>query len=179
MMISIVLLLASLLSLIGLFAVVRRRTTSLARLDQLGGRTHPVDVEAFRNLVSPGEDAFLRARLPAREYRAIRRERLHATAEYIQQVAQNAAILMRVGEANRANPDPAIASAGRVLVENALRLRVLAIVALVKIYAALIVPASSSSFAGLANGYQELRGKAIQLGQLQNPARAPRTAAAL
>ncbi|MGC2259812.1 MAG: hypothetical protein WA594_15995, partial [Candidatus Sulfotelmatobacter sp.] len=41
---------------------------------------HSVDVEAFRNLINPAEDEYLRRRLPAAKFRQVRRARLRAMA---------------------------------------------------------------------------------------------------
>ena len=45
------------------------------RTASLAGQIQPIDVAAFRNLVDPAEDAYLRRRLPAAEFRLVRRER--------------------------------------------------------------------------------------------------------
>ena len=50
----------------------------------------PVDVEAFRNLINPAEDEYLRHRLPPSQFRIVRRERLRAMAAYVQLIASNA-----------------------------------------------------------------------------------------
>ena len=39
------------------------QNASVNRLEDLAGRTRPVDLEAFRNLVDPEEENFLRASL--------------------------------------------------------------------------------------------------------------------
>jgi hypothetical protein len=35
-----------------------------------------IDLDAFRNLINPAEDHYLRRRLPPRQFRRVRRERL-------------------------------------------------------------------------------------------------------
>ena len=41
------------------------RHHSVGRMQDLAGRTRPVDIDAFRNLMEPKEDDFLRANLCA------------------------------------------------------------------------------------------------------------------
>jgi hypothetical protein len=64
------------------------------RMDDLAGRTRPVDIDAFRNLVDPKEDGFLRANLRPREFRAIQRERARSAMDYIHNTTHNAAYLL-------------------------------------------------------------------------------------
>ena len=49
--------------------------SSVDRLEDLAGCTRPVDIDAFRNLMDPKEDDFLRANLLPRQFHAIQRER--------------------------------------------------------------------------------------------------------
>ena len=85
------------------------RNSSVNGLEDLAGRTRPVDLEAFRNLVDAGEEDFLRANLSRREFRAVQRERTRAAVEYIRNSAHNAACLLRLGEAASRSGDPRIA----------------------------------------------------------------------
>ncbi len=88
------------------------RNSSVNSVEDLAGRTRPVDLEAFRNLVDAGEEDFLRASLSRREFRAVQRERTRAAVEYIRKSAHNAACLLRLGEAASRSGDPRIAEAG-------------------------------------------------------------------
>jgi hypothetical protein len=143
----------------------------------LADAVRPIDIEAFRNLINPAEDEYLRRRLPAGEFRAVRRERLRAMAAYIQLVGNNAAVLVRTGEAALASGDPRVVDAARQLVNDALLLRRNAVVALMRIYLALAWP--SSGFAGVrvVDRYEQLSGAAMLLSRLQNPAVAVRLSA--
>ncbi len=88
------------------------RNSSVNGVEDLAGRTRPVDLEAFRNLVDASEEDFLRASLSRREFRAVQRERTRAAVEYIRNSAHNAACLLRLGEAASRSGDPRIAEAG-------------------------------------------------------------------
>jgi hypothetical protein len=130
----------------------------------------PIDIEAFRNLVSPAENDYLRRRLPAGEFRMVQRQRLRAAAAYIRVAARNAAVLITIGQAARSAHDPATAEAARQLVDNALQLRQYASVALLRIYIAQAWPQSGLAAAPIVHGYEQLSSRAMLLGRLQNPA---------
>lgn len=57
-------------------------------LDTLAAQLRPVDIGAFRNLMSESERHFLRNSLPWREFRAIHRQRMLAAIEYIRCATQ-------------------------------------------------------------------------------------------
>jgi hypothetical protein len=131
---------------------------------------HPIDLQAFRNLTNPIEDEYLRRRLAPAQFRVVRRERLRAMAAYIHIVAENAALLISVGEAALASGDSRLAEAAQQLVNDALLLRRNATVALAKIYFALAWPYSKFAAVRVLDRYERLSGSAMLLGRLQNPA---------
>ncbi len=134
----------------------------------------PIDIEAFRNLINPAEDAYLRRRLPPPAFRMVRRERLRAMAAYVQVAAANAAVLVRVGEAALASGDPRFVAAAAQLVNDALLLRRNATVALLRIYVALAWPNSGFAAVRVVDRYERVSGMAMLLGRLQNPGAAVR-----
>ena len=170
MILTIVLVATAVLSLgvISRLAVTRKLQTRESA--QLAGAIRPIDIEAFRNLINPAEDDYLRRRLPGPLFRRVRRERLRAMAAYIQVAASNAAVLVRVGEAALASGDPRVAPAAHELVNDALLLRRNATVALARIYLALAWPNSRFAAVRLVDRYEQLSGAAMLLGRLQNPA---------
>jgi hypothetical protein len=130
----------------------------------------PIDIEAFRNLIDPTEESYLRRRLPPAKFRVVRRQRLRAMAAYVHIAGSNAAALVRVAETALASGDPQIAGAARQLVNDALLLRRNAFVAQTRIYLALAWPNSGFAAARVVERYQQLSGTAMLLGRLQNPA---------
>jgi hypothetical protein len=130
----------------------------------------PIDLEAFRNLINPAEDDYLRRRLPPAQFRLVRRERLRAMAAYVQVAGRNATVLVRVGEAALASGDARIAGAAHQLVSDALLLRRNTTVALARIYLALAWPNSGFAAVRVVDRYEQLSGAAMLLGRLQNPA---------
>src|SRR6266851_1728149 len=154
-------------------------SSSSNRLEDLTGRTRPVDLEAFRNVVDPGEEDFLRANLLPRQFRAVQRERMRAALEYVQNAAHNADFLLRMGEAATQSADPRIAQAGRQLVDSALRLRAYALLSGAKLNVRMLFPQRRLAFGKLADNYQHLSALAGQLALMQHPNQAGRLSALL
>jgi hypothetical protein len=136
-----------------------------------------LDVEAFRNLINPAEDQYLRRRLPAAQFRQVRRARLRAMAAYVQVAGDNAVVLVSLGEAALASGDPKVAGAARQLVEDALLLRRNTSLALARIYVALALPSSNFAAVRVVERYEQVSGSAMLLGRLQNPRAAVRLSA--
>lgn len=148
-------------------------------LDDLAGRTRPVDLEAFRNLVDPREEDFLRDHLLPQQFRSVQRQRLRAAREYIWNTAHNATFLLRLGEAAMRSPDPRIAQAGKQLIHSALRLRAYSLLSCAKLYVRTLFPEARLSYGELADNYQHLSALASQLALIQHPTQAARLSALL
>jgi hypothetical protein len=127
-----------------------------------------VDLRAFRNLMDPDEEDYLRRSLSPPDFRRIQRSRLRAAVEYIQCAASNAAVLMRVAQTARRSPDPATAQAAAKLIDNAVRLRGYAFQAIPKLYLAMVFPGRRFSPARVAESYEQMTRQVVLLG-LQYP----------
>ncbi len=165
MIITLILVLMGLLALLFLIRLAKGRV--LAAADNQAGHLRPVDVEAFRNLIDPAEAEFLKSHLFPDQFRVIQRERLRAAVEYISAAAQNAAILVRIGEAARLSPEPSVAEAGERLVDSAIRLRLYAFQAIARLYVGILLPGASLSPAGLADSYERMTGLVFSLRRVQ------------
>jgi hypothetical protein len=170
MTIAILFVIAAALGLVFILGVTLSRSLQISPGASLATQIKPIDIEAFRNLVDPAEDEYLGRRLPAGEFRLVRRERLRAMAAYVQAAGRNADILVRVGQGALSAGDAPTAEAARRLVDNALLLRRNAIFALLRIYIALAWPNSGPAATRVLRGYEQLNGSAMLLGRLQNPA---------
>lgn len=174
MSIGIILVIAAILALVLIFSLTLSRSLQIFSRTVLTAQIRPVDIEAFRNLVDPAEDEYLRHRLTPAQFRRVRRERLRAMAAYIQIAARNAAVLVRMGQvaltANSQTGSVQTAEAARQLVDGALLLRRNATFAMLRIYIALAWPNSGLAAAPVLRGYERLNGAAMLLGRLQNPA---------
>ena len=147
----------------------RGQSTAVASLVDLQGRTTAIDIGAFRNLISPQEENYLRHNLPAGEFRRIQKERMRAAVAYIQNALHNAAILLRLGEAAQRSSDPQLAVAGRQLVDNAIRLRLYAFFALLKLYLNIAFPGLRLSPLAVADRYERLTEAVAHFTRLREP----------
>jgi hypothetical protein len=175
MTLAIILVIAAVLGLVSVFGITVSRGLQVSQ----GNRQEiqPIDIHAFRNLVDPAEDEYLRRRLAPVEFRRVQRQRLRATAAYIQVAGRNAAVLAIMGQAAVSSGNAPTADAARQLVDSALLLRRNASFALFRIYVALAWPSSGQTASGVLRGYEHLNGCAMLLGRLQNPAVPVRIAA--
>ena len=169
MMFSTVLVVVSVVALALLLLAVRQRRTLLTNSNGIAGQLLPVDIEAFRNLIDPSEEQFLRAQLTRSQFRSIQRARLLATVDYVRRASHNAATLMRLGEAARHNLDPRIADAGQRLVDDAVRLRMFALLSITRLYLGVALPGVHISAGSVVESYQQLSGLASQVMVMQRP----------
>jgi hypothetical protein len=174
---AIIIVVAAFLSLVLILRSAVSRSLEISASANRPAQIQPVDVEAFRNLVDPAEEEYLRRRLPASHFRRVRRARLHATSSYVRAAGRNAAVLVRIGESALSTGDPRIAQAARALINDALMLRRNATFALIRIHIALAFPRSGLAAAPIIEGYKRLSISAMLLGRLQNPATPVRVAA--
>ena len=158
------------LALFFILSVTLSRGLRVSEGGSLSAKIQPIDIEAFRNLIDPAEDDYLRRRLSASEFRMVRRERLRATAAYVLTAARNAAILVSIGQSALAAGDAPSEEAAQQLVDKALLLRRNATLALLRIYLARAWPNSGLAAASILRGYEQLNGSAMLLGRLRNPA---------
>lgn len=127
-----------------------------------------VDLRAFRNLMDPEEEEYLRRNLPPADFRRIQRERLRAAIEYVKCAASNAGVLMHFAEVARRSSDPATAESAARLVDNAIRLRSYALRAIPRLYLAIAFPARRFSPSRVAESYEQMTRQVVLLG-LQYP----------
>jgi hypothetical protein len=170
MTLAIILVVAAALALVFILAVTLSRSLQISKGASLAAKIQPIDVEAFRNLIDPAEDDYLRRRLSATEFRLVRRQRLRAMAAYVKTARRNAAVLVHMGQDALSADNAQTAEAARQLVDNALLLSRNADFALLRIYFALAWPSSGLAAAPILHGYEQLNGSAMLLGRLQNPA---------
>jgi hypothetical protein len=177
MILAIILVLAAAIALGVILRLAMSRGLQVPTGSNVAAQIHPIDVQAFRNLINPAEDEYLRRRLPAAQFRRVRRERLRAMAAYVQVAAKNAGVLVRIGEAALASENPQTVEAARELVNEALLLRRNTALALAKIYFTLVWPSYGLAAVRIADSYDRLSRSAMLLGRLQNPGVAVRISA--
>ncbi len=170
MNLAIVIVIAAALALVIILRLAVSQSLQAKRSSNLAASIRPIDIEAFRNLINPDDDEYLRGRLPANRFRRVRRERLRAMAAYVHVAGSNAAVLVRVGEAALASGDARVAAAAQQMVNDAVLLRRNTTMALARIYLALTWPNSGLATVRVVERYERLSGAAMLLGRLQNPA---------
>ena len=121
-------------------AFALRRSRDLPDVDQAATAIQSLDIEAFRNLVDPEEEAFLRASLPPEEFRKIKRERALAALAYVKALSHASLQFARFGDAAQRSPDSAIAASGRQIANSAIYLRVRTLDASVHLILSAIFP---------------------------------------
>ena len=116
------------ITLLVLFAyLATRRAKDLPDLDRTITAIRALDVEAFRNLVDPEEEEFLRVSLPAQAFRRIKRERSQTALVYTKELSRISLQFARFGGAAQRSPDPAIAAWGKQIANSAIYLRLRAL----------------------------------------------------
>jgi hypothetical protein len=174
MIIAVLLVVAAALSLIAIVGIAIARSLEAPGEGSLASQILPLDVEAFRNLADPVEESYLRRRLPASEFRKVRKARLRALVGYVQAAGRNAAVLVRMGQNASASSDTATVEAARQLIEQALLLRRNAALVLLRIYVGRVWPSSDLAVVPILDRYNRLSGAAMLVGRLQNPTEAVR-----
>jgi len=161
-------------------ALLSHHRASVPRLEVLDDYTRPVDLAAFRNLIDPAEEEFLREHLPAGKFHSVQRQRLRAALEYVERTSYNASILLRVGEAARRDSNPEIAAAATELVNHALQLGINARLATVALYGRILLPDARISVGRkVTETYEHLTEGLVRFTRLQDPAAAARISAAV
>jgi hypothetical protein len=138
--------------------------------DDLKDFTEPADLTAFLNLVDAREEEFLRANLTPQAFRRVQRHCLFAAAEYVGRVATNAALVVRFGEAAKAEASTEVSRLGQELVTAAIRLRMFALLAFCLLYLNMVVPNIRLSPFQIASRYQHLTDAVWQLARLSRHA---------
>ncbi len=127
-----------------------------------------IDMDAFRTLVDPEEEAFLRQHLPPRKFREIKRERARAAMAYVWCAGQAASQFASVGEAVRHSSDPALAAAGTQIAESAMRLRLDVVRTLFRLATSAYLPGMESvTPPSLIARYEQTAETLLRLGRLQ------------
>jgi hypothetical protein len=125
-----------------------------------------LDIEAFRNLVDPAEETFLRNHLSSGKFREIKRQRAWAAFLYTREAGRAAAALAKVGQAAQRSLDPEIAASGVQVAENAVRLRLQTVRVSLRLLTEVLLPGlSSRSLPSLADQYERTAETLFRLGR--------------
>jgi len=179
MSVAVLLVIVALAAMVLLWRAARGQAVAVAGLDDLEGKTQPVDLAAFRNLTDADEESFLRENLEPDDFRRVQRARMRAALEYVRRANHNAAVLLRLGELARTSPEAQVARAGAELADNAARLRMYALLAQGVLLVRIVLPGTQLSAKGIQEAYGSASACFGHLCRLQRPADAPRLTAAI
>jgi hypothetical protein len=147
---------------------IRNRTRSVD-LENAVLAFRSLDIGAFRNLVDPTEEAFLRDHLPPAKFREIKRQRAWAAILYAWEVGGAASALAQLGQAAQRSADPVTAASGVQLSENAFRLRVQSIRACLRLVTGIILPdLRTQSIPTLVDQYERASENLLRLGRFSS-----------
>ena len=147
------------------YVVIRGRTRAVD-LERAVNDFRSLDIEAFRNLVDPAEEAFLRENLSPRKFRAIKRQRMWAALIYAWEAGRAATALAKVGQAAQRSLDPEVAASGVQVTENAFRLRWQTVRVSLHLLTEVLLPGlSSRSLPSLADQYERAAETLFRLGR--------------
>ena len=169
MMSTILIVLFALFAVLFVIRQAKGRASGIKSPEDLRAQLCVVDIDAFRNLTDPNEENFLHTQLSRSAYRKVQRQRLRATLAYVECVAKNAAVLIRMGEAARRSADASVAEAGTKLVNNALRLRLQTFQVKAKVYLQIVYPGVQTPSEELVSQYEQMTRQGLLLGRLQYP----------
>lgn len=133
----------------------RRHRAQLRSLEDFRARWRKVDVEAFANLVDPREEDFLREKLPAGEFRRLRRQRLYVAWEYLGRVGQNAQLMVQAGQIISRHNTGDDALRARQHVATAIRLRSLVLMAQCGLVAEMVLPWRAAPLENVVSLYSD------------------------
>lgn len=173
------------ISIIALIAAVatflsgRGVARSICDIHEVAGRSVPVNLAAFRQLLDPRDTAFLRDRLAPPDLRRVQRLRSRAALGYMAAIFTNTAVLIRIGELARATGELDVVAAGTRLLNVAMRVRLLTSLAMARAAFSYCWPLQSCSADSLIEAYESLRAQMIVVARMQDPAAVSRLAASL
>jgi len=150
------------------YIAIRSRTRQVD-LEKAVQAFRSLDIEAFRNLVDSGEEAFLRNNLSPKKFREIKRQRAWAALIYAREAGRAAAALAKIGQAAQQSPDPEIAASGIPVTENAFRLRLQTIGACLHLLTEVVLPdLRSPSLPPLVDQYERAAETLFRLGRFSS-----------
>ena len=150
------------------YVAIRSRTRRLD-LEKAIQAFRSLDIEAFRNLVDSGEEAFLRESLSPKKFREIKRQRAWAALIYAWEAGRAAAALAKIGQAAQRSPDPEIAASGVQVAENAFRLRLQTLGACLHLLTEVVLPdLRGPSLPPLVDQYERTAETLFRLGRFSS-----------
>jgi hypothetical protein len=153
---TLIILCAIVLSLFLVGTILRPRLPEIRRADDWEAKKHEVDLGAFRILLDPAEERYLRQSLSPSEFRFYQRQRLGLALRSLELVGKNAAMLIKLGQLAKLGANPLLAKQAEELIDGALRLRVNLLCVQPYLWLKWFFPGWTLSLPALAMPYEEL-----------------------
>lgn len=150
-MITILLIIAIAAALLGALLLSVRRP-------QAAGVPGEVDLAAFRTLMDRSDEEFLRGRLPAKDFKRLRRERLRVAGLYLKEISTHADCVARHCATAANASDVAAANQARELAQVAASVRINAMVLRVRLEVARWVPLPDPNAQAILASYSRMLG---------------------
>ena len=126
----------------------------------------PLDLGAFHTLMDRDDEAFLRERLPRKEFFKLKRLRIRVTWKYVRRISDNSAVVLHVAGVTRQDPDPQVAETAAQLADLATNIRMQCLIAFAKLTMEFMLPSMQLTPAVLAPKYESLRANLSRLRSL-------------
>ena len=151
--------------------VATRGRTRRVDLERTVQAFRSLDIEAFKNLVDPAEEEFLRNHLSPKKFREIKRQRACAALIYAWEAGRAATALAKVGQAAQRSLDPEIVASGVQVAESAFQLRLQTVRVSLRLLTEVLLPGlSSRSLPSLADQYERAAQTLFRLGRIPSGA---------
>lgn len=179
MIIGSILTLCAICAVVFFLYLVRGEQARVRNMGELIAKSRPVDLAAFRNLVSREEEDFLRSCLSPSEFKSVQRARMRAALDYVNRTSYNATLLLQIARMTRNAPLPETAKAAQRLADNALKMRMFSMFAICLIYTRIVAPDLRLRPIAIVDRYEGLRDSMSGLLRVHVPASVSRVDAAL
>lgn len=153
---TLIVLCATVLALFLVGTILRPRLPEIRTVDDWEAKKHEVDIGAFRILLDPAEERYLRDSLSPSEFRFYQRQRLGLALRSLELVGKNAAMLIKLGQLAKLGANPMLAKEAEDLINGALRLRVNLLRVQPYLWLKWFFPGWTLSLPALAMPYEEL-----------------------
>ena len=164
---TLIILFASVLCLVLVWVVVRPGLPRIGGLADWEAQKHEVDLAAFRLLLDPAEEEYLRTSLRPPQFRSFQRQRLRLALDSLDLVGKNAAMLMKLGQLAKSSANPKLAQEAEDLIYGTLRLRVNLSLVQPCLWLKWLFPGWRVSIPTFAIPYEELLGYLSRIRQAQ------------
>ncbi len=153
---TLIILLASGLSLFLVWTVLRPGYPPIKSIEDWEARRRQVDPEVFRLLLDPAEERYLRQSFSSQQFRVLQRQRMALALRSLHLVGENTVMLMKLGQLAKAEGNPQLAKQAEDLTYAALRLRVNLQLAQPCLWLKWLLPGWSWSIPAVEIPYEEL-----------------------